>query len=68
MSKGKKWKMPGKYLHKRLHHWDTRYVVEGGRSGTIGFKYFRHKKRFQNIMKGRLSMGKMVAMKIKFWA
>lgn len=64
MAKGKKWKMPRKYLHKRPHHWHFKYRVGGGKNGRFGFKYFRHRKRFQGLMEGKLSMRRMVAMEL----
>lgn len=67
MSKGKKWKMTKNQFHKRPHHWNYYYRVGGGKNGRFRFKYFRHRKKFQNIMYGKLSMRKMVAMEIWFW-
>ena len=68
MSKGKKWQMTKKQLHKRPTHWSrTKYKVGGGRNGRYSFKYFRHRKRFQDLMYGKLPMRKMVAMEIWFW-
>lgn len=67
MAKGKKWKMPRKYLHKRPYHWHFKYRVGGGKNGRFGFKYFRHRKRFQGLMEGKLSMRRMVAMELWFW-
>lgn len=68
MSKGKKWKMPKRYLHKRPDHKRTwTFKVGGGRSGRFKFKYFRHKKKFQYLMYGKLSMRKLVAVEIWFW-
>lgn len=67
MAKGKKWKMPSKYLHKRPHYWGYFYRVAGGKNNKHGFKYFRHRKKFQNLMWGKLSMRKMTAIEIRFW-
>lgn len=67
MSKGKKYKTPKKYLHKRPHHNGYYYKVGGGRHGKFEFKHFRHKKRFQYLMEGKLSMRKMIAIEIWFW-
>lgn len=45
MSKGKKYKIPHKYLSKYPMRKEARYKVMGGKNGEKAkFKYFRHKK------------------------
>lgn len=58
MSKGKKYKIPHKYLRK--YHSGTwhRYKVMGGKNGEKAkFKYFRHKKLWKTL-DGHISMRK----------
>lgn len=44
MSKGKKWKMPTRYLHKRPQaSYPAYYKVGGGKNGKYRFKFFRHR-------------------------
>lgn len=46
MSKGKKYKIPHKYLSKYPMRKEARYKVMGGKNGEKAkFKYFRHKKK-----------------------
>lgn len=68
MSKGKKWKMPDRYLHKRLHPtFPSYYRVGGGKNGKYRFKFFRHKKRFKVLMEGKISMRKFRSMEIWYY-
>lgn len=67
MAKGKRWNTPGKYLHKRLLKWPRYYRVGGGKNGKFRFKFFRHKKRFSDMMEGKVSMGKFASMELWFW-
>lgn len=65
MSKGKKWKMPTRYLHKRPQaSYPAYYKVGGGKNGKYRFKFFRHKKRLKVLMEGKISMRKFRAMEI----
>lgn len=68
MSKGKKYKIPHKYLSKYpTRKFMERYVrVMGGKNGKAKFKYFRHKKLWKTL-EGHVSMRKMVARYIWFW-
>ena len=67
MSKGKKYKIPHKYLSKYPVRKRTRYKVMGGKNGEKAkFKYFRHKKLWKTL-EGHISMRKMVARYIWFW-
>ena len=68
MSKGKKYKIPHKYLSKYpVRKRDNRYKVMGGKNGEKAkFKYFRHKKLWKTL-EGHISMRKMVARYIWFW-
>lgn len=69
MSKGKKYNMPHKYLHKYpVRKWNRcRYKVVGGKNGEKAkFKFFRHKKLWKTL-DGHVSMRKMVARYIQFW-
>lgn len=66
MSKGKKWKMPTKYFHKRPFRWRI-CRIGGGKNGKFRFKYFRHKKKFQCIMNGKISMKRMVSIEKWYW-
>ena len=46
MSKGRKYKIPHKYLSKYPMRKEARYKVMGGKNGEKAkFKYFRHKKK-----------------------
>lgn len=67
MSKGKKYKIPHKYLSKYPIRKETRYKVMGGKNGEKAkFKYFRHKKLWKTL-EGHVSMRKMVTRYIWFW-
>ena len=71
MSKGKKYKIPYKYLSKypvrKPMMKRNRYKVMGGKNGEKAkFKYFRHKKLWKTL-EGHVSMRKMVARYIWFW-
>lgn len=60
MSKGKKYKIPHKYLSKYPIGKRTRYKVMGGKNGEKAkFKFFRHKKLWKSL-DGHVSMRKMV--------
>ena len=49
MSKGKKYKIPHKYLSKYPVRKRARYKVMGGKNGEKAkFKYFRHKKTLED--------------------
>lgn len=66
MSKGKKYKIPHKYLSKYPMRKEARYEVMGGKNGEKAkFKYFRHKKLWKTL-EGHVSMRKMVA-RYRFW-
>lgn len=71
MSKGKKYKIPHKYLSKypirKIISKRYRYKVMGGKNGEKAkFKYFRHKKLWKTL-EGHVSMRKMVARSIWYW-
>lgn len=67
MSKGKKYKLPHKYLHKYGRKCYHRYKVMGGKNGEKAkFKFFRHKKLWKTL-DGHISMRKMVARNIWYW-
>ena len=71
MSKGKKYKIPHKYLSKypirKIISKRYRYKVMGGKNGEKAkFKYFRHKKLWKSL-EGHVSMRKMVARSIWYW-
>ena len=64
MSKGKKYNIPRKYLHKYpVRKWNEcrrRYKIIGGKNGEKAkFKFFRHKKLWKSL-DGHVSMRKMV--------
>ena len=60
MSKGKKYKIPHKYLSKYPVRKRARYKVMGGKNGEKAkFKYFRHKNLWKTL-EGHISMRKMV--------
>lgn len=68
MSKGKKWKIPIRYLNKRLYKDSLSYYrVGGGKNGKFRFKFFRHKKRFEILMNGKISMRKFRSLEIRRW-
>ena len=67
MSKGKKYKMPHKYISKYPVRKRARYKVMGGKNGEKAkFNYLRHKKLLK-ALEGHISMKKMVAKYIWFW-
>lgn len=67
MSKGKKYKIPHKYLSKYPIRKRDRYKVMGGKNGERAkFKFFRHKKLWKTL-DGHISMRKMVARNIWYW-
>lgn len=67
MSKGKKYKIPHKYLSKYPIRKGARYKVMGGKNGEKAkFKFFRHK-RLWKTLEGRISMRKMVSRSIWYW-
>ncbi len=67
MSKGKKYKIPHKYLSKYPVRKRARYKVMGGKNGEKAkFKYFRHKNLWKTL-EGHISMGKMVSRSIWYW-
>jgi len=71
MSKGKKYNIPRKYLHKypvrKWNKYGRRYKVVGGKNGEKAkFKFFRHKKLWKTL-DGHISMRKMVSRSIWYW-
>lgn len=71
MSKGKKYKIPYKYLSKypvrKPMMKRNRYKVMGGKNGEKAkFKFFRHKKLWKTL-DGHISMRKMVSRSIWYW-
>lgn len=67
MSKGKKYKIPHRYLHKYPFRKWCRFKVMGGKNGEKAkFKYFRHKKLWKTL-EGHVPMRKMVARYIWYW-
>ena len=61
MSKGKKYKIPHKYLSKYPIRKGARYKVMGGKNGEKAkFKFFRHKKLWKTL-DGHVSMRNMVS-------
>ena len=67
MSKGKKYKIPHKYLSKYPIRKEARYKIMGGKNGEKAkFKFFRHKKLWKTL-DGRISMRKMVSRSIWYW-
>lgn len=67
MSKGKRYKMPHKYIHKYGRKFYHRYKGVRGKNGEKAkFKYFRHKELWK-ILDGRISIRKMVVRHIWFW-
>ena len=67
MSKGKKYKIPYKYLSKYPVRKRARYKVMGGKNGEKAkFKYFRHKKLWKTL-DGHVSMRNMVSRSIWYW-
>ena len=67
MSKGKKYKIPHKYLSKYPIRKRARYKVMGGKNGEKAkFKFFRHKKLWK-LLDGHVSMRSMVSRSIWYW-
>ena len=70
MSKGKKYKIPHKYLSKypiRKSIKRDRYRIIGGKNGEKAkFKFFRHKKLWKTL-DGHVSMRNMVSRSIWYW-
>ena len=67
MSKGKKYKIPYKYLSKYPIRKGARYKVMGGKNGEKAkFKFFRHKKLWETL-DGHISMRKIVSRSIWYW-
>ena len=67
MSKGKKYKIPHKYLSKYPIRKGARYKVMGGKNGEKAkFKFFRHKKLWK-FLDGHVSMRNMVSRSIWYW-
>ena len=67
MSKGKKYKIPHKYLSKYPIRKGARYKVMGGKNGEKAkFKFFRHKKLWK-LFDGHVSMRNMVSRSIWHW-
>ena len=67
MSKGKKYKIPHKYLSKYPIRKEARYKIMGGKNGEKAkFKFFRHKKLWKTL-DGYISMRKMVSRSIWYW-
>ena len=67
MSKGKKYKIPHKYLSKYSIRKGARYKVMGGKNGEKAkFKFFRHKKLWK-LLDGHVSMRNMVSRSIWYW-
>ena len=70
MSKGKKYKIPHKYLSKYPIRKSIKrdvYRIVGGKNGEKAkFKFFRHKKLWKTL-EGHISMRKMVSRSIWYW-
>lgn len=67
MSKGKKYKIPHKYLSKYPIRKGARHKVMGGKNGEKAkFKFFRHKKLWKTL-DGHISMRNMVSRSIWYW-
>ena len=67
MSKGKKYKIPYKYLSKYPIRKRAIYKIVGGKNGEKAkFKFFRHKKLWK-LLDGYISMRKMVSRSIWYW-
>ena len=68
MSKGKKYNIPRKYLHKySVRKWNYRYKIIGGKNGEkVKFKFFRHKKLWKSL-DGHVSMRKMMVRYNWYW-
>ena len=67
MSKGRKYKIPHKYLSKYPIRKGARYKIMGGKNGEKAkFKFFRHKKLWKTL-DGHVSMRNMVSRSIWYW-
>ena len=70
MSKGKKYKIPHKYISKYPIRKSIKrdvYRVIGGKNGEKAkFKFFRHKKLWKTL-DGHVSMRNMVSRSIWYW-
>ena len=67
MSKGKKYKIPHKYLSKYPIRKGARYKVMGGKNGEKAkFKFFRHKKLWK-LLDGHISMRKIITRSSWYW-
>ena len=68
MSKGKKYNIPRKYLHKySVRKWNYRYKIIGGKNGEkVKFKFFRHKKLWKSL-DGHVSIRKMMVRYNWYW-
>ena len=68
MSKGKKYNIPRKYLHKYpIRKWNYRYKIIDGKNGEkVKFKFFRHKKLWKSL-DGHVSMRKMMVRYDWYW-
>ena len=67
MSKGKKYKIPHKYLSKYPIRKRARYKIIGGKNGEKAkFKFFRHKKLWKSL-DGHVSIRKMVVRYNWYW-
>ena len=67
MSKGKKYKIPHKYLSKYPVRKGARYKVMGGKNGEKAkFKFFRHKKLWK-LLDGHISMRKIITRSDWYW-
>ena len=68
MSKGKKYNIPRKYLHKySVRKWNYRYKIISGKNGEKAkFKFFRHKKLWKSLG-GHVSMRKMMVRYNWYW-
>ena len=67
MSKGKKYKIPHKYLSKYPMRKRARYKIMGGTNRKKAkFKFFRHKKLWKSL-DGHVSMREMVVRYNWYW-
>ena len=68
MSKGKRYNIPRKYLHKySVRKWNYRYKIIGGKNGEKAkFKFFRYKKLWKSL-DGHVSMRKMMVRYNWYW-
>lgn len=67
MSKGKKYKIPNKYLSKYPIRKRAIYKIVGGKNGEKAkFKFFRHKKLWK-LLDGHISMRKIITRSSWYW-